>query len=83
MPEDPSRKHGCELVQLALHRSVKSFHVVPISLVNRVGFVRIAADEWTVAGRVDCGMLCEELNVHVELGLLLSHNGSKTTVVSS
>ncbi len=52
--------------------------------VNRVGFVRIAADEWTVAGRVDCGMPCEELNdVHVELGLLLSHNGSKTTVVSS
>ena len=63
---------------------MKSFHVVPISLVNRVGFVRIAADEWTVAGRVDCGMLCEELNdVHVELELLLSHNGSKTTVVSS
>ena len=31
-----------------------------------------------VAGRVDCGMLCEELNdVHVELELLLSHNGSK------
>ena len=47
--------------------------------VNRVGLVRIAVDEWTVAGRVDCGMLCEELNdVHVELELHLSHNGSKT-----
>ncbi len=63
---------------------MKTFHVVPISLVNRVGFVRIAAEEWTVVGRVYCGMLCEELNdVHVELELLLSHNGSKTTVVSS
>ncbi len=52
--------------------------------VNRVDFVRIAADEWTVAGRLGCVMLCEELNdVHVELELLLSHNGSKTPVVSS
>ena len=34
MPEDPKQEawHGCELVQLALHRSVKSFHDVSISL---------------------------------------------------
>jgi len=43
--------------------------------------VRTAVDEWTVAGRVDCGMLCRVKNVlrdvHVELEVLLSHNGSK------
>ncbi len=46
--------------------------------VNRVGLVRIAVDEWTMAGRADCVMPCEEINdVHDELELLLSHNGSK------
>ena len=45
--------------------------------------VRIAVDEWAVAGRVDCGMLCRVKSVlrdvHVELEILSSHNhnGSK------
>ena len=42
-----------------------------------------------MAGRVDCGMLCRvksvprDVHVELELLLILSHNGSKTTVVSS
>ncbi len=38
-------------------------------------------NEWTVAGHVDCGMLCHVKSVlkdvHVELEVFLSHNGSK------
>ncbi len=50
--------------------------------VNRVCLVRIAVDEWTVAGRVDCGMLCRvksalREDIHVELELFLSHSGNK------
>ena len=46
-------------------------------------------DEWTVAGLVDCGMLrrvksvLRDVHVELELLLILSHNGSKTTVVPS
>ena len=32
--------------------------------VNRVCLVQIAVDEWTVAGRVDCGILCRVKSSH-------------------